>query len=76
MTIERVIADVRERPHGSKLLVTGDFRADLSNPEGSELDKDVAAALAALTAVAAAVLEDVLVQFLPRQIPWVSDRRI
>ena len=32
--IEIIVAALKERPRGSELLVTGDFNAKLSDPEG------------------------------------------
>ena len=33
-TIERIISSISQHPHGSMLLVAGDFNADLDKPEG------------------------------------------
>ena len=34
LTIESVVAALKERPVGAKLLVAGDFNANLAEPEG------------------------------------------
>ena len=36
LTIESVVAMLRERPRGTKLLVVGDFNVKLSEPEGDQ----------------------------------------
>ena len=46
-TLQSVVTALRERPRGDKLLVTGDFNADLSRPEGADQDKEIAAVLVA-----------------------------
>ena len=51
-------------PWGSKLLVVGNFNADLANTEEADQDKEIAAYLVE------ARLEYILVHFLPRQRPW------
>ena len=60
-TIESVVAALKERPRGSKLLVTGYFNANLTDPEGYRRGEDIAAALAKEG------LEDMLAHFLPRR---------
>ena len=45
-TIESVVATLKERPKGAELLVTGDFNANLVEPEGDRRGEDIAEALA------------------------------
>ena len=45
-TIESVVAALKERPCGAKLLVAGDFNVKLSEPEGDWREENIAAALA------------------------------
>ena len=69
LKIESSAAAPRERPQVYKLLVAGDFKADLEKPEGERREEEIAANLVA------AVLEDMYVHFLPRRRPWCWDRR-
>ena len=64
MTIESVIATLKERPRVSELLVSGDLNANLNQPEGDHREKEISMALTV------AVLEDMSVHFLPRWRPW------
>ena len=57
-TTERGVAAVGDRPRGSKLLVAGNFNADLAGLEGSEWDKEI------MEALVEAGLEDMLAHFL------------
>ena len=50
---------LKERPQGAKLLLEGNFNADLAQPEGAEQDKEIVVALTA------AGLEDMSEHFLP-----------
>ena len=59
--IEIVVAALKERPRGVKLLVSGDFNAKLLEPEGDWRGEDIAATLAT------EVLEDMAAHFLPRR---------
>ena len=34
MTIDNIVAVLKERPQGAKLLVAGDFNVELADPEG------------------------------------------
>ena len=45
-TIESVIASLKERPRGAKLLVAGDFNVKLSEPGGYLRGEDISEALA------------------------------
>ena len=69
--IESVVAALKERPRGAKLLVTGDFNfnVNLSEPEGDRRGEDIAAAMAT------EVLEDMSSQFLTRRRLWCRDGR-
>ena len=44
-TINSVVAVIKERPKGPKLLVAVDFSANLAEPEGDWRGEDIAAAL-------------------------------
>ena len=46
LTIESVVAALKERPCGAELLVAGDFNVKLSEPEGDWRGENIAAALA------------------------------
>ena len=69
LTIERVVEALNERPKGARLLVAGDFNANLEEPEGYRRGEDIASELETEG------LEDMLVHFLPRRRPWCRDRR-
>ena len=69
MTIERVIAVLRERPQGSEIHVVGYFNAELAQPEGAIQEEEIEAAFAE------AVLEDMLAHFLPQRHHWCQYRR-
>ena len=69
-TIDSIAAALRDRPWVPELLVEGEFNADLAQPEGVQREEDIVAALTAEG------LEDMLVHFLPQQIPWCLDRRV
>ena len=58
--VEIAVAALGEFSRGFKLLVTGDFNANISIPEGAEWGEEIAAALVA------AGLEDISDHFLPR----------
>ena len=58
-TIESVVAALKERPRGAKLLVTGDFNVNLAKPEGDRRGEDIAAAMATEG------LEDMSENFIP-----------
>ena len=59
LTIESVVAALKERPMGAKLLVAGDFIANLVDPEGDRRGEDIAAFMST------EVLEDMSAHFLP-----------
>ena len=44
-TIEGVVADIRQRPRGAAMLVTGNFNSKLASLEGHVRDEVIAAAL-------------------------------
>ena len=46
LTIESVVAALKERPRGAELLVTGDFNINLVKPEGDLRGEDITAAMA------------------------------
>ena len=69
LTTESVVAALKKRLRGAKLLVTGDFNANLVEPEGDRRGEDIAEALATEG------LEDMSAHFLPRRRPWCRDRR-
>ena len=69
LTIYSVLAALKERPHGARLLVTGDFNAKLSELEGIRRGEDIAAELEA------EVMEDMLAHFLPFRSSWCWDGR-
>ena len=60
-TIEIVVAALKERPMVAKLLVAGDFNANLAEPEGDRRVEDIAASMVTEG------LEDVSAHFLPRR---------
>ena len=63
-SIESVVAALRQRPWGTKLLVARDFNMDLAQPEGVRRDKEIADALVA------DVLEDMSAHFLLVRCSW------
>ena len=56
--IESVVAAIKERPRGAKLLVTRDLKTNLDKPEVDWREEEIAAALMT------ADLKDILDQFL------------
>ena len=46
LKIESVVAAIKETPMGAKLLVAGDFNANLAEPEGYRKGEDIATAMA------------------------------
>ena len=70
LTIESVVATIKERPWGAELLVEGDFNINLSEPEGDRRGEDIAVALATEG------LEDMSEHFLPRRRSWCRDGRM
>ena len=69
-TMERVVAAIRKKPRGAKLMVAGDFNADIAAPEGDRRAENIA------TDIAPAGLEDMARHFLPRGKRWCKDRRM
>ena len=69
LMVESTIAALRELSWGYKLLASGEFNADIAQPEGEEWDEDIT------TTLAAAGLEDMSEHLLPRQCPWCWYRR-
>ena len=63
-TIESVVAFLKERPRGDKLLVSGDLNVNLADLEGDRREEETSAALMA------AVLEYMFSHFLPQRISW------
>ena len=59
MTIESVVAALKKRPKGAKLLVARDFNVKLVKMEGNRRGEDIAAALVT------EVFKNMLVQLLP-----------
>ena len=59
--MESVIAALKERPRGAKLLVAGDFNVNLEDPEGDHREEDITAAMATEG------LEDMSAHFLLRR---------
>ena len=46
LTIESVVAELKDLSMGAKLLVAGDFNANIVEPEGDRRGEDIAAAMA------------------------------
>ena len=69
MTIESVVAALKERPRGAALLVAGYLNTTMTEPENEQRGTDIAAALTAEG------LEDTTTHFLPRQHTWCRERR-
>ena len=69
MTIESVVAALKERPRGVKMLVAGDFNVNLVDPEGNRRGEDIAAAMEAEG------IEDILAHFLMLRRSWCRDGR-
>ena len=46
LTVENVVAALKECPRGAELLVTGDFNVNLAEPEGDRRGDDIAVAMA------------------------------
>ena len=70
LTIEDVIAAIRRRPRGAKLLVADGFNVDLADPERTTCAYETA------VEIAAAGLEDMINHFLPRHKPWLKVRML
>ena len=70
LTIESVIAALKDFPRGSELLVTGDLNINLEDPEGDRREEGITAALTT------AGLEDMPSHFLLGRCPWCRDRII
>ena len=70
LTIEIAVAALIKRPWGAKIIVMGNFNADLEHPEEAERDEDIVENLAA------AGLDDMLAYFLPQRRPWCQDSMV
>ena len=46
LTIESVVAALKEIPRGAEMLMVGDFNINLAEPEGDHRGKDITAAMA------------------------------
>ena len=64
LTIESVVAALKELPRGAELLVAGYFNVNLVDLEGDRRGEDIAAAMATVS------LEDMSVHFLPHRRSW------
>ena len=69
LTINSVVAALKERPQGLEILVIGDLNVNLKDPEGYQREEDIVAALTAMG------LEYMMAQFLPQWCPWCQDGR-
>ena len=69
LMIESVVAALKERPWGAKLLVVGYLNISMEEPEGYRREEEIAAALTM------AGIEDMSAHFLPRRHPWCRDER-
>ena len=69
MTIESVVAALKERPQGAALLVAGYLNTTLADLENDQRGTDIAATLTAEG------LEDMSAHFLPRRRTWGRERR-
>ena len=69
MTIEETDVAIIRRPQGAKMLVAGDFNAELAKTEGSVHTEEIVAALETYG------LEDMRVNFLPRCKSWLRGGR-
>ena len=67
--IDSVIATLKKRPQGAKILAVEDFNMKLSEPEGYRRGEETAAALTTEG------LEDMSAHFLPFWRSWCRDRR-
>ena len=69
MTIESVVAALKERPKGTALVVVGDLNTGMDDPENDRRGTEIAAGLTE------AGLEDMTAHFLPRRRKWGRERR-
>ena len=69
MTIESVVAALKEHPRGAKLLVTGYLNVNLAETEGYHIKEEIS------TALKTAGLKDMLAYLLPQQCQWFQDER-
>ena len=67
LTIESVVAALKERPRGAELLLVGGFNSNLAEPEGDRRGEDIAAAMATEG------LGDMSAHFLLRRRSWCRD---
>ena len=68
-TIESVVAALKERPRGTALLVAGELKTTLTDPENERRGTEIAAALTE------AGIKDMVAHFLPHQRRWVREWR-
>ena len=69
LTIESVVAALKEQPRGAALMVAGDLNTTLTEPENDWRGTEIAAALTEER------LEDMAAHFLTRQRKWGRERR-
>ena len=69
LKIESVVAALKERPRGVKMLVAGDFSVNLVDPEGNRRGDDIAAAMEAEG------MEEISAHFLLLRRSWCRDGR-
>ena len=69
LTIERVVAALKDRPKGTALVVAGDLNTDLEDPENDRRGTGITAAMTA------AGVEDITAHFIPRRRRWGRERR-
>ena len=70
LTIESVVATLKERPRGVEMLVTGDFNINLVEPEGDLRGEDITAAMATEG------LEYMSAHLLSRRCSWCREGRM
>ena len=70
LTIERVVAAIKDRPKGTPLVVAGDLNTELEDPDNDWRGTEI---VAAMTAVG---VEDMTAHFLPCRRIWGRERRI
>ena len=69
MTIESVVAALKEHPRGAKLLVTGYPNVNLAETEGYQIKEEIS------TALKTAGLKEILAYLLPQRCQWFQDGR-
>ena len=68
-TLERVVAAICQQPQGAELLISGDFNADLSVPDGHDWYKKI------VEMMEKEVLGYMMESFFPRNLLWARDGR-